>query len=108
MSTQTNKTLAPSSSSFDEQVLASETPVLVVFWTPWCGPCQALKPHVEALVADFEGRVRIAFVNVDDHPELAARFEIESIPALRLSRDGRHVDGHKGMLTSAALSDFME
>ncbi len=108
MSTQTNKTLAPSSSSFDEQVLASETPVLVDFWAPGCGPCQALKSHVEALAADFVGRVRIAFVNVDEHPELAERFEIKSIPALRLFRDGRLVDGHNGMLTSAALSEFME
>lgn len=97
--------LHPSASTFDEEVLAAGETVLVDFWAPWCGPCRALKPTVEA-VARERGQ-RTAFVNVDEHPELAERFGVRSIPALKLFRDGEVVAERVGALPRAELERLL-
>ncbi len=95
--------LHPTAETFAQEVLQSEQPVFVDFWAPWCPPCLALKPEVERLAADLQGRAKVAFVNVDDEPALASRFQVNSIPALMIVKDGRRVDAWTGYTPRAAM-----
>jgi len=79
------------SSSFDETIRSSSTPVLVDFWAEWCGPCKAVAPVLEQLATEQVGKLSVAKVNVDDHGDIAERFGVMSIPTLILFKDGQHV-----------------
>ncbi len=98
--------LHPTSATFDRDVLSSDEPVLVEFWAPWCGPCVAFKPVVEA-VARTRG-LKTAFVNVDEQPELATRFGVLSIPAIKLFRAGRLVAEATGSRSKSDLEQWLE
>jgi len=78
--------------SFGEEVLNSDQPVLVDFWAEWCAPCRALGPIVESLSADYEGRVKIAKVDIDANQQIAMQFGIRSIPTVMLFDKGQVVD----------------
>lgn len=91
--------------NFDEEVLKHSDPVLVDFWAPWCGPCRAIAPVIEELAQAFEGRAKIAKVNVDDHPELAATYGVQGIPTMVLFRDGKAVDQIVGAVPKQVLID---
>lgn len=101
-------TLHPTIGSFDEEVLKSDQPVLVDFWAPWCPPCLMLKPELERLAAELGGRAKVAFVNVDEEPELAAAFGVSSIPALVLIDGGRSVDAWAGYAPRASIRARIE
>ena len=88
-----------STSTFDETVTGSDTPVVVDFWAEWCGPCKSIAPILTELSTDLDGQVTIAKVNVDDNPDLAMRFNVMSIPTLLVFNGGevqKRLVGAKG------------
>src|SRR5262245_55287445 len=88
--------------TFAKDVASSEQPILVDFWAPWCPPCRMIAPVLEALAADYAGKVRIAKLNVDDSPRTASSFGVASIPTLILFKEGRPVDVIVGAQPRAA------
>jgi len=87
------------SSTFDEAVQSSTGPVIVDFWAEWCGPCKMIAPILEEIAAEQEGIVTVAKLNVDDHPDLARRFDVMSIPTLLVFNEGelqKRLIGAKG------------
>jgi thioredoxin 1 len=83
--------------NFDATVLKAATPVLVDFWAEWCGPCRRLAPTVDALAADYTGKVTFGKLNVDENPDTAIKFNVRGIPALLLFKGGHLVDQVVGL-----------
>ena len=90
-------------SNFREEVLNSEIPVLVDFWATWCGPCRMLAPTIAKIAEEQEGKIKVGKIDVDEQPELAARFGIASIPALMVFRGGAVVKASVGVQPKAAI-----
>lgn len=82
---------AVTTANFEKEVLQSEVPVLVDFWAPWCPPCRALGPTLDAVADEYQGKARVVKVDVDDEPEVAARYQVSSIPVLMLFKGGEQV-----------------
>ena len=75
--------------TFEQEVMNSDTPVLIDFWASWCGPCRMVSPIVDSLAEEYEGKVKVGKVNVDEEPQLAAQFGIASIPTVMLFKNGQ-------------------
>ena len=89
--------------NFDEQVLASEIPVVVDYWAPWCGPCRLLGPVIEQIAAERAGSIKVGKVNVDEEPGLADRAGVRGIPFVVLYRDGQAAAEAIGAQPKSAL-----
>jgi len=89
--------------TFEAEVINSDKLTVVDFWAPWCGPCLALGPTIEGLAKDYEGKVNVGKVNVDENPQLSVQYGITSIPAVLFIKDGQVVDKQVGAAPKAAL-----
>ncbi|MEY8803143.1 thioredoxin [Leisingera sp. XS_AS12] len=101
-------TVAVTDATFDAEVKNSDIPVVVDFWAEWCGPCKQIGPALEELAAEFDGKVKIAKVDVDNNPNAAAAMGVRGIPALFIFKDGQVVSNRAGAAPKAALQSWIE
>jgi len=94
--------------NFDSEVLQSDSPVLVDFWAPWCGPCRVIAPAVEELATEYDGKLKVGKLNVDDHPAIAQNYGITGIPALLFFKDGKRVDTVVGAVSKDVLQGHVK
>ncbi|MCS7025294.1 MAG: thioredoxin [Bryobacteraceae bacterium] len=101
------KTLTFTDANFDTDVLASDIPVLVDFWAEWCGPCRMMGPTVDAIAADYAGRVKVGKLNVDENGATAMRYNIRGIPTLLLFKGGQVVEQRVGATGKSDLERML-
>jgi thioredoxin 1 len=95
-------------SSFKQEVLDSEVPVLVDFWAPWCGPCRMVAPVVDEIAQQYDGQIKVVKLNTDENPNIASQYGIRSIPTLMIFKGGQKVDMVVGAVPKTTLSNTLE
>ena len=95
-------------SSFDQEVLSSDEPVLVDFWADWCGPCKMIAPILDEISGDYSGKVRIAKLNIDENPATPPKYGIRGIPTLMLFKNGNVEATKVGAVSKSQLTAFLD
>ena len=99
--------LEVTSENFDEKVIKSDLPVLVDFWAEWCGPCKQLMPTVEKIALDYKGKAIVAKVNVDNHSDIAAKYNVRGIPNLLIFNSGKPQEQLVGNVPEKQITDIL-
>jgi thioredoxin 1 len=102
------KALEVSDSTFEQEVLQSKEPVLVDFWAVWCGPCKAIAPIVEELAGDYEGKLKVMKLDVDNNPRTAVAYGVQSIPTLLVFKDGKPAERIIGAVPKKVIVDKLQ
>ena len=93
--------------NFEDEVLKSDIPALVDFWAPWCGPCRAMGPVVDELAGEFDGKVKIVKMNVDENPATPGKYGIRAIPTLILFADGEVAEQITGAVSKSSIKEMI-
>ncbi len=101
-------TKAISDASFEADVLSADKPVLVDFWAEWCGPCKMIGPALEEISEELAGKVTIAKINIDDHPDAPTRYGVRGIPTMILFKNGAPAATKVGAAPKSALKSWLE
>ncbi len=103
-----DKVFAFTDDKFDADVLKSETPVLVDFWATWCAPCKAIAPVLDQLAEEYDGKIKIGKVNVDDNPGTPGQYGVRGIPTMILFKDGQVVDQLVGAVPKKQIAALLD
>lgn len=101
-------TVAVTDATFDDEVKNADVPVIVDFWAEWCGPCKQIGPALEELAEEYDGKIKVAKVDVDQNPNTAAAMGVRGIPALFIFKDGQVVSNRAGAAPKAALKGWID
>ncbi len=101
-------TIAITDATFDEEVRKSDIPVIVDFWAEWCGPCKQIGPALEELSVEYEGKIKITKLNVDENPNMPAQMGVRGIPTLFMFKDGEVVSNKVGAAPKATLQAWID
>lgn len=93
---------------FENEVLQSDSPVLVDFWAEWCGPCKALSPLLDEIAGEMDGKIKVVKVNIEEAPEAPTKYGVRGVPTLMLFKDGQVVDTRVGGMPKAQLTEWVE
>ena len=102
------KILHVSDGSFEQEVLKSDVPVLVDYWAEWCGPCKMIAPILDEIADEYDGKIRIAKLNIDDNPTTPPKYGIRGIPTLMLFKGGEVEATKVGALSKSQLTAFLD
>ncbi|MBF2033905.1 MAG: thioredoxin [Leptolyngbyaceae cyanobacterium T60_A2020_046] len=102
------KYLTLTDETFEAEVIQSDVPVVVDFWAAWCGPCRLINPIIEALADAYEGKAKIAKVNIDDYEDLASQYHIMGVPTLLFFKDGKLIDRTEGVIPKEAIAERID
>ncbi|MFN3700678.1 MAG: thioredoxin [Alphaproteobacteria bacterium] len=93
---------------FEQEVLQSDSPVLVDFWAEWCGPCKALSPLIDEIANDMKGKVKVVKVNIEDAPEAPTKYGVRGVPTLMIFKNGQVVDTRVGGMPKGQLEEWIQ
>lgn len=103
-----DKVVTLSTGNWEAEVVSSPTPVLVDFWAAWCGPCRMIAPVVDEIAGEYEGRLKVGKLNVDEHGDIASRYGVMSIPTLMVFKNGQPVERIVGFRPKKELTAALE